>query len=94
MQPSNPVKVSLQHIWGQVLGREPRTISTKQTFAQVGGDSVLAMQLAAKARAVGINILVQDIMKLKTIESFAEHAVLREPVADTVAWTGHLSFYQ
>lgn len=87
VQPSNPVEVSLRNIWGQVLGREPSTISTKQTFAQVGGDSVLAMQLAAKARAVGINILVQDIIKLKTIQSLAKHSMGREPVVHTVART-------
>ena len=50
--PSNAVEEILADIYAQVLGLD--RVGVDDTFFVLGGDSILSMQVAARARAAGV----------------------------------------
>jgi non-ribosomal peptide synthetase component F len=69
--PVTAMEKRLQSIWSRVLGLPLDKIGRNQTFISLGGDSTLAMILAAQCRSNDINLRVEDIMKLGTISEIA-----------------------
>ncbi|RDW76543.1 uncharacterized protein DSM5745_06535 [Aspergillus mulundensis] len=61
----------LQGIWVEVLGLEPSTIGSEAHFFQLGGDSVIAMKVAASARRNGLDISVADIFAQPKLSDLA-----------------------
>ena len=57
-----------------VLNIAPERIKPRSSFFNLGGDSITAMQLVAKCRAVGIALKVQDIMKNDTVAEISQSA--------------------
>ncbi|KAL7914382.1 hypothetical protein GGI35DRAFT_467491 [Trichoderma velutinum] len=86
--PENDTEFLLQKVWSEVLKCEPSTIGTTVSFLSLGGDSISAMQAVSKARAVGMNIFVQDIFRLKTIRKLAERASMAGGVDEPIATPG------
>ncbi|KAI3399120.1 hypothetical protein diail_7699 [Diaporthe ilicicola] len=73
----------LQQIWAGALGLDPSGITMEDNFFHLGGDSVIAMKVAATARASGWSIAVSDILKFPTISQQLPHFSARkalEPV--------------
>ncbi|OJJ07364.1 hypothetical protein ASPVEDRAFT_65770 [Aspergillus versicolor CBS 583.65] len=70
--PSTPAERMLQKVWAQTLNMSVSRIGMDDTFFSIGGDSITAMQVAAKCRASGFSITVADIFELKTIASLAK----------------------
>ena len=62
----------MQRIWGRVLNIEPDTIGPDDSFFQLGGDSITAMQISSAARSSFINISTVDILRKKTISSLVQ----------------------
>ncbi|KAF5844163.1 hypothetical protein GGP41_002268 [Bipolaris sorokiniana] len=51
----------MQQLWAQVLGIDADTIGLDDSFFRLGGDSMAAMKLVAKARKQGIQLTVASI---------------------------------
>ncbi|KAH8659922.1 non-ribosomal peptide synthetase [Xylariales sp. PMI_506] len=61
--PQSKMERLVQGLWAEVLGLDPDSISSGDSFFRLGGDSLRAMQLAAKARQNGLFLTVRDIFK-------------------------------
>jgi amino acid adenylation domain-containing protein len=61
--PSTPHERKLQAIWAQTLSREPESIFNDDSFFDLGGDSIMAIQAVSIARDAGLLIRVQDTFK-------------------------------
>lgn len=61
--PKTVMEKRLQKLWSIVLDRDPAKISSTDSFFWLGGDSILAMRLAAAARAEGIELSVADVLQ-------------------------------
>ncbi len=76
--PGSPVEEILAGIYAQVLGVE--RVGVDDSFFELGGDSILSMQVVARARAAGVLCRPRDI--------FVEQTVARLARVASVAGTG------
>ncbi|WP_346364369.1 non-ribosomal peptide synthase/polyketide synthase [Bosea sp. (in: a-proteobacteria)] len=67
--PKNPTEALLAWVWAQVLDRE--TVSTEDNFFEVGGDSILSIQVVARAKEAGLKITPQQVFEHQTIAELA-----------------------
>ncbi|MGB5418190.1 condensation domain-containing protein, partial [Algibacter sp.] len=74
----NAIELKLVQIWEDVLGFSP--ISTNDNFFEIGGDSILSIQIVAKARKEGINLKANQLFENQTI---GELALFSSPLEDT-----------
>ena len=66
----------LQKIVAQVLGQSAEQVGLQQSFVQLGGDSILAIQLVSRCRAEGLGLTVQKILRSRSIADLASKATL------------------
>jgi amino acid adenylation domain-containing protein/non-ribosomal peptide synthase protein (TIGR01720 family) len=71
-QPTNKTEQLLQTIWARVLNIRPSLIGLDDSFLQLGGDSITAMQVSSTARANAIDISTADVLRRKTIGFLTE----------------------
>ncbi len=67
--PSTPVEEALAAIWADVLGLE--RVGVDDSFFALGGDSILSIQVAARARAAGLDVAVADLFEHQTVRALA-----------------------
>ena len=67
--PRNPIEETLATIWGAVLG-VPQ-VGVHDHFFELGGDSILSIQVIARARAAGIRLTPRDLAQRPTIAELA-----------------------
>ncbi|MGQ0703916.1 MAG: amino acid adenylation domain-containing protein, partial [Gemmatimonadales bacterium] len=79
--PRNPKEEALARIWSEVL-RIPR-VGVHDNYYELGGDSILSIQIAARAREAGLPLSVTMLGKHLTIAELAEalEQVTATPVA-------------
>jgi len=67
--PSNPVEELLARLWREALnaGR----IGVTDNFFEIGGDSIIALQIVARARAAGLRITPKQLLERQTIAALA-----------------------
>ena len=53
----------LQNLWASVLGIDAHSISTQDSFLQVGGDSIGAMRLVDAAQRQGLSLSIADVFQ-------------------------------
>lgn len=70
--PRSALEAALAAIWADVLGREAPGI--RENLFEVGGDSVHAMQIAARAHRLGIRLTPRQLFEHPTIAESAEAA--------------------
>jgi len=70
--PSDAVEEVLADIYAQVLGLE--RVGVDESFFELGGDSILSMQVVARARAAGILCRPRDIFVEQTVARLARVA--------------------
>ncbi|MGA9675277.1 MAG: amino acid adenylation domain-containing protein, partial [Mycobacterium sp.] len=70
--PANAVEVTLAGIYAQVLGLE--RVGVDDSFFDLGGDSILSMQVVARARAAGVTCRPRDIFVEQTVARLAQVA--------------------
>ncbi|OBI99925.1 hypothetical protein A5660_25810 [Mycobacterium alsense] len=68
--PTNAVEEILADIYAQVLGLE--RVGVDESFFELGGDSILSMQVVARARAAGVVCRPRDIFVEQTVARLAE----------------------
>jgi nonribosomal peptide synthetase MxcG len=67
--PSTPLETGLVEIWEELFSRSP--IGVNQSFFDLGGDSLVAIKLAARAAARGLEIAPDAIYHHPTIRALA-----------------------
>ncbi len=68
--PSTPVEEILAEIYAQVLGQQ--RVGVDDSFFDLGGDSILSMQVVARARAAGVSCRPRDIFVEQTVSRLAQ----------------------
>jgi non-ribosomal peptide synthase protein (TIGR01720 family) len=74
--PQTPNEKILAHIWSQVLRVE--RVGVRDKFFELGGDSILSIQVIARANEAGLRLTVKQIFQHQTI---AELALVAETTA-------------
>jgi amino acid adenylation domain-containing protein/non-ribosomal peptide synthase protein (TIGR01720 family) len=67
--PDGPVETALARIWTEVLGREG--IGAHDNFFDLGGDSVLSIQVVHRARQAGLRMTSKDLFGHQTVATLA-----------------------
>ena len=80
--PANPTEEILTTIYAQVLGVQ--RVGIDESFFGLGGDSILAMQVVARARAAGLLCRPQDIFVEQTVAKLAEVAGITTDEGDLI----------
>ncbi|MDT5153023.1 MAG: glycopeptidolipid biosynthesis protein, partial [Mycobacterium sp.] len=70
--PATPVEVILAGIYAQVLGVE--RVGVDDSFFDLGGDSILSMQVVARARLAGVVCRPRDVFVEQTVSRLAQVA--------------------
>jgi nonribosomal peptide synthetase CepA len=94
-EPATETERALCELFAEVLGLE--RVGVADSFFELGGDSILSMQLAARARRAGLTFTAADVFDGKTPERIAQlaaepslpergRATVANGVGD-VAWT-------
>ena len=73
--PRTVVEKTLCEIWEEILGLN--RVGVKDNFFEVCGDSILCVQIVARAREAGLQLTVQQMFQYQTV---AELAVQIQPV--------------
>jgi amino acid adenylation domain-containing protein/non-ribosomal peptide synthase protein (TIGR01720 family) len=76
--PRNAVERLMTEVWRQVLRRA--SVSIHDNFFEIGGDSILSIQIVARLRQAGYNAAVRDVFQHQTIAELAR--AVGGPVAD------------
>ena len=69
LEPRTPVEAALLGIWRATLG--VNAIGVTDNFFEIGGDSILALQIVARARAAGYRITPKQLLEGHTVEALA-----------------------
>ena len=80
--PANPVEEILAGIYAQVLGVE--RVGVDDSFFELGGDSILSMQVVARARAAGVLCRPRDVFVEQTVARLARVAGVADGEGDLV----------
>lgn len=81
--PRTPAEETLAEIWRQVLGLEQ--VGVHHNFFALGGDSILSIQIVARANRAGLTLLPKHIFQHQTI---AELALIAGTTANVAAEQG------
>jgi non-ribosomal peptide synthase protein (TIGR01720 family) len=85
--PRNDIERKLAMIWQQLLGVDQ--IGIHDDFFEAGGDSLISIQLAARAKDLGILLTSQQVLTARTISGLATVATSSNAVeADQIAVIG------
>jgi non-ribosomal peptide synthase protein (TIGR01720 family) len=80
--PADAVEEILAGIYAQVLGLEQ--VGVDESFFELGGDSILSMQVVARARAAGVVCRPRDIFVEQTVARLARVARVTDGDADVI----------
>ncbi|MCP4662064.1 MAG: AMP-binding protein, partial [bacterium] len=67
--PTNPTEQVLAEIWAEVLGCGP--VGVNDSFFELGGDSILSLQIVSRAREAGLRLIPRDLFRHPTIAGLA-----------------------
>jgi hypothetical protein len=74
-QPSNDIEHDLQNVWAEALAVDPKTIGLDDSFFALGGNSITAMKVVARARKLDLQLAVADVFRYDTLEQLAARCV-------------------
>ncbi len=72
--PANGIEIQLRQIWSDVLNLNVAHVGMKQSFINLGGDSISAMMVQSQCKKQSIGVTVQDILRAKSIRHLAKLA--------------------
>ncbi|KAF5658676.1 non-ribosomal peptide synthetase [Fusarium heterosporum] len=70
---SHPLNIKLSALWRDNLQLGNTTISSTDSFFELGGDSIIAMSMASSARELNIPLTVADVFKYPTFGSMIDY---------------------
>jgi aryl carrier-like protein len=77
--PQTATEHQLAEIWATVLGVEQ--VGVEDNFFALGGDSILSLQVVARARVVGLQLTPKELVQYQTLGALAQYAVKMESPA-------------
>jgi amino acid adenylation domain-containing protein/non-ribosomal peptide synthase protein (TIGR01720 family) len=77
--PRTPTEETLAAIWRQLLGIDQ--IGVHDDFFELGGDSVVSVQIIAQARQAGFKLTPRQVFECKTIAELADVVQVATPAA-------------
>ncbi|WP_343574516.1 amino acid adenylation domain-containing protein [Mycobacterium sp.] len=80
--PADAVEEILADIYAQVLGLEQ--VGVDESFFELGGDSILSMQVVARARAAGVVCRPRDVFVEQTVARLARVAGVSTGAAEVI----------
>ncbi|MGW4446749.1 non-ribosomal peptide synthase/polyketide synthase [Streptomyces sp. NPDC004682] len=84
--PANDTERLLRDLFAEVLGLPEDTVGADDDFLALGGDSIVAMHLVARARTAGLRITPRQVFRLRTV---AELATVALPLGAAERVPGH-----
>lgn len=81
---------SLKTLWAEVLGIDDSSIREEHNFFGIGGNSVQAIRLAAKAKSRGWNLDAATVFRSPTLKEMNEQCVRREQTRNTGTGANHI----
>jgi acyl carrier protein len=81
--PRDGIERRLAEIWAEVLRVE--RVGAEDDFLELGGDSLAAIQIAARAEAAGLALTAVDVFRARTVARLAEAAGTAVPPASSPA---------
>jgi amino acid adenylation domain-containing protein len=75
LAPRDELETAISQVWREVL--DIRRVGIADNFYALGGDSITAIQIAARASERGLAMAAIDIFEHQTVESLAEHMKVR-----------------
>ena len=69
--PTTEVELKLRDLWARILGLDVEDIGKNDEFLQIGGDSLTAIELAAKAQEQGLPLTVPNIFRDSRLSAMA-----------------------
>ncbi|MEU4805248.1 non-ribosomal peptide synthase/polyketide synthase [Actinosynnema sp. NPDC023587] len=84
--PAGPVEESLAAVWADVLG-VPK-VGSADNFFGLGGDSILSMQVVARARQAGLRFTTKELFQHQTVAQLAPVVRVEESAGDQAAVVG------
>jgi len=76
--PRNQAEQKLTEIFAELLGI--KRVGIHDNFFDLGGDSILGLQMVARATQAGIRINVTQVVEQPTVAGLAAHCTLTEPL--------------
>ncbi|WP_062648989.1 non-ribosomal peptide synthetase [Streptomyces maremycinicus] len=73
--PENEAERTLRDLFADALGLPAEAVGTDDDFFAFGGDSIVAMQLVARARAGGLRVTPRQVFRHRTVAALAAVAV-------------------
>jgi amino acid adenylation domain-containing protein/non-ribosomal peptide synthase protein (TIGR01720 family) len=70
--PTTPTEMAIAQIWQEVLGVS--SVGVHDNFFAIGGDSILSLQIIARANQAGINLTFKQLFSHPTISELAQVA--------------------
>ncbi|ELB88764.1 non-ribosomal peptide synthetase, partial [Rhodococcus wratislaviensis IFP 2016] len=70
--PATEMETVLAGLFAEVLGLE--SVGVDDSFFALGGDSIMSIQLVARAKAAGVVLTPRDVFEAKTVAALAEAA--------------------
>jgi amino acid adenylation domain-containing protein/non-ribosomal peptide synthase protein (TIGR01720 family) len=77
--PDNSAETTLAGIWADVIGID--RVGVHDNFFEIGGDSILSIQIVTRAQAAGVRLTPMDIFQHPTVAQLAAHAATARPAA-------------
>jgi amino acid adenylation domain-containing protein len=71
----------LKLLWALALGIDKSSIRGQDNFLRLGGDSVMAIQVAIQARSKGLDLLAADLLDRKTLNGLADLVTARPMIS-------------
>ena len=69
--PGTGMETTVSEIWSAVLGRSP--VGVEDNFFDLGGNSLLLLQVSARARQAGLELRPLDMFRYPTVRALAAH---------------------
>jgi amino acid adenylation domain-containing protein/non-ribosomal peptide synthase protein (TIGR01720 family) len=84
--PGTPVETTLAQVWADVLGID--RVGVTDNFFALGGDSILSIQVVARARRHGLHLSTKDLFQARTIAELAPVVTVDAGAEDRAEVTG------
>ncbi|MEW1693118.1 amino acid adenylation domain-containing protein [Streptomyces sp. NPDC091265] len=81
--PEGPAETALAALFAELLGLP--AVGVRSSFFELGGDSIVAIQLVNRAREAGLTISPRDVFRLRTVAALARTATATAAPATAVA---------
>lgn len=74
VEPDGPVQRTLADIWSDVLGID--RVGARDNFFDLGGDSILTIQVVSRARQAGLRLSAKDVFLHQSVAELAAAATV------------------